>query len=258
MDLYDGGADAGEYTRVVEGDTSMITAEHAARESGSAASRLTLDIFIVDSDAKVRERLAAIIRAAGWQPRAFESAEELLADPDSDVPGCIVLDIDLPGLSGLELQQVLAERPGISVIFASACRDVRLTVRAMKAGAVNFLTKPVDRDALVGAIAEALERSRAHLRRDAQDRVLRQRFGALSVREREVMRLVIDGRLNKQIASDLSIAEITVKVHRGRVMRKLGATSLAELVRLGTKILGAGAHPTADSLALRQLARTEV
>jgi PleD family two-component response regulator len=105
MDLYDGGADAGEYTRVVEGDTSMITAEHAARESGSAASRLTLDIFIVDSDAKVRERLAAIIRAAGWQPRAFESAEELLADPDSVVPGCIVLDIDLPGLSGLELQQ---------------------------------------------------------------------------------------------------------------------------------------------------------
>jgi FixJ family two-component response regulator len=207
--------------------------------SDPSASRARLAVFIVDSDAKVREHLVASVRAAGWQPMAFGSAEELLADPRSLVPGCILLDVELPGLSGLELQQLLAERAGISLIFASACPDVQLTVRAMKAGAVNFLTKPVDREALVSAITEALERSCASLSRDAEQRVLRGRFAALSAREREVMKLVIGGRLNKQIADELGIAEITVKVHRGRVMRKLRATSLAELVRLGVK-LGVG------------------
>lgn len=214
----------------------MITVERTTVASGTSASRPTLSVFIVDSDSKVRERLVAMVRAAGWQARAFESAEDLLRDPCSCEPACIVLDVDLPGLSGLELQHVLAERAGMSVIFASACCDVRLTVRAMKAGAVNFLTKPVDRDALVNAVTEALERSLATLKRQAEERALRQRFAALSVREREVMRLVIAGQLNKQIASELAIAEITVKVHRGRVMRKLGATSLADLVRLGAKL----------------------
>jgi FixJ family two-component response regulator len=218
----------------------MITVERATVASDSSAPRSTLSVFVVDSDPKVRERLVAIIRAAGWQPRAFGSAEDLLGDPRSFEPGCIVLDVDLPGLSGLELQQRLAERAGMSVIFASACRDLRLTVRAMKAGALNFLTQPVDRDALVGAVTEALECSRTSLRREAEERALRQRFDALSAREREVMRWVIAGRLNKQIASELAIAEITVKVHRGRVMRKLGATSLADLVRLGAKLGVAG------------------
>ena len=158
-----------------------------------------------------------------------------------------MLDVDLPGLSGLELQHLLAERAGISVIFVSACRDVRLTVRAMKAGAVNFLPKPVDRETLVSAIAEALERSRASLSHDAEQRVLHSRFAALSLREREVLELVLGGRLNKQIAAQLGIAEITVKVHRGRAMRKLGANSFAELVRLGAQL---GFGRSAGSLAV--------
>jgi FixJ family two-component response regulator len=218
----------------------MITAGRGTVGCGRSASRSTLGVFVVDADARVRERLVGIMQAAGWQARAFESAEQFLADPRAAVPGCVVLDVELPGMSGLELQKVLAERPGTSVIFASASRDVRLTVRAMKSGAVNFLTKPVDRESLVAAIAEALEHSGASLSRDAEQHALRQRFAALSAREREVMRLVIEGHLNKQIANELGVAEITVKVHRGRVMRKLGATSLADLVRLGAKLGIAG------------------
>jgi len=207
--------------------------------SDPSASRARLAVFIVDSDVEVRQHLTAIVRAAGWHGLSFGSAEELLADPRTLAPGCILLDVDLPGLSGLDLQHLLAERAGISVIFISECSDVRLTVRAMKAGAVNFLTKPVDRETLTSAIAEALECSRASLSQDAEQRVLHGRFAALSAREREVLELVLSGRLNKQIAAQLGIAEITVKVHRGRGMRKLGATSFAELLRLGAK-LGVG------------------
>lgn len=227
----------------------MNPGERTALGSDLSAARAGLAVFIVESDAKIREHLVAIVRAAGWQPTAFGSAEALLADPRSGVPGCILLDIDLPGLSGLELQQLLAERAGISVIFASACRDVRLTVRAMKAGAVDFLTKPVDPKTLVSAITEALERSRASLSRDAEQRLLRGRFAALSAREREVMELVIGGRLNKEIAGELGIAEITVKVHRGRGMRKLGAASFAELLRLGAKLGVGGAEGRPDAHA---------
>jgi FixJ family two-component response regulator len=214
-------------------------AEHTDLESEPPASRLRLTVFIVDSDVEVRQHLIAILQAAGWPGLGFGSAEELLADPRSLAPGCILLDVDLPGLSGLELQHLVAERAGISVIFVSACRDVRLTVRAMKAGAINFLPKPVDRESLMSAVAEALECSRASLSHDAEQRVLRGRFAALSAREREVLELVLGGRLNKQIAVQLGIAEITVKVHRGRGMRKLGANSFAELVRLGAR-LGVG------------------
>jgi FixJ family two-component response regulator len=214
----------------------VTTAARPEPESGPSVSRSTRSVSIVDSDAKTRDHLAAIVRAGGWQTRTCSSAEELLADPGSTMPGCILLDVDLPGLSGLELQQMLGERAGISVVFVSACRDLRLTVRAMKAGAVNFLTKPVNPEALLSVISEALERSRVSLRRDAEDRVLRDRFAALSARELEVLKLVISGRLNKQIADELGIAQITVKVHRGRVMRKLRATSLADLVRLGARL----------------------
>ena len=236
----------------------MNPGERTALGSDLSASRARLAVFIVEPDAKIREHLVAIVRAAGWQPTAFGSAEELLADPRSGVDGCILLDIDLPGLSGLELQQLFAERAGISVIFASACRDVRLTVQAMKAGAVNFLTKPVDPKALVSAITEALEHSRASLSRDAEEQVLRGRFAALSAREREVMELVIGGRLNKQIANELGIAEITVKVHRGRGMRKLGAASFAELLRLGAKlgVGGAEGRPHASAEVGKQDARS--
>lgn len=214
----------------------MNTAECTTHEPDRSAPRVPLPVLIVDADAHARERLSAIVRAAGWQAMVFASAEELLADSHSLLPACILLDIELPGLSGLELQQLLAKRAGMVLVFASACRDVRLTVRAMKSGAINFLTKPVDRDAVVNAIAEALERGRASLRCETEERALRHRFAALSGREREVMSLVIEGRLNKQIASELSIAEITVKVHRARVMRKTGATSLADLVRLAGKL----------------------
>lgn len=214
----------------------MTTAARPELESGPSVSRSTSSVFIVDSDATTRDHLAAIVRAGGWQTKTRSSAEELLADPSSTMPQCILLDVDLPGLSGLELQQLLGERAGISLVFVSACRDLRLTVRAMKAGAVNFLTKPVNREALLGAVSEALERSRVSLRRDAEHRVLRDRLSALSARELEVLKLVISGRLNKQIADELGIAQITVKVHRGRVMRKLRATSLADLVRLGAKL----------------------
>jgi FixJ family two-component response regulator len=223
----------------MRGGTSVDPDVHTDIGSDPSASRVRLAVFIVDSDAKVREHLIGTVRAAGWQGIGFGSAEELLADPRSRTPGCILLDVDLPGLSGLELQQRLAERAGISVIFASASRDVRLMVRAIKAGAVNFLAKPVDRETLVSALTEALECSRASLSRDAEQRVLRGRFATLSARELEVLELVLSGRLNKQVAAELGIAEVTVKVHRGRGMRKLGATSFAELVRLGAR-LGVG------------------
>lgn len=214
----------------------MTTAAHPELESGPSVSCSTSSVLIVDSDATTRDHLAAIVRAGGWQTKTCSSAEEMLADPSSTMPRCILLDVDLPGLSGLELQQLLGERAGISLVFVSACRDLRLTVRAMKAGAVNFLTKPVNREALLGAVSEALERSRVSLMRAAEHRVLRDRFAALSERELEVLKLVISGRLNKQIADELGIAQITVKVHRGRVMRKLRATSLADLVRLGARL----------------------
>src|SRR5581483_6309615 len=170
----------------MRGVTSVDPCERTDLGSDLPASRVSLSVFIVDSDATVREHLVGIVRAAGWQGIGFGSAEELLADPRSLAPGCILLDVDLPGLSGLELQQLLAERAGTSLIFASASRDMRLMVRAIKAGAVDFLAKPVDRETLVLALTEALECSRASLRRDAQLRVLRGRFATLSAREREV------------------------------------------------------------------------
>ncbi len=197
-------------------------------------------VFVVDDDISVRESLVPLIRTAGWRPETYPSAHAFLARPRAAVPSCLVLDVSLPDLNGLELQKRIgAERADLPIIFISGHGDVPMTVRAMKAGAVEFLTKPFSDDVLLAAIASAIERSRAALQQQARRRAVETRYEALSQREREVLALVVAGRLNKQIAGELSISEITVKAHRGKVMRKMQAGSLAELVTLAA-MLGVG------------------
>jgi FixJ family two-component response regulator len=199
-------------------------------------------VFVVDDDISVRESLELLIENAGWQPRLFESAPAFLAQPRATVPSCLVLDVTLPGLNGLELQKQLADRNDMPIIFITGYGDVPMTVQAMKAGAVEFLTKPFKEDALLDAIRGALERSSATLRRESQLRVLRDCYEALTSREREVMALVVTGLLNKQVGGELGISEITVKAHRGQVMRKMKADSLADLVTMAAS-LGVRAAP---------------
>lgn len=197
-------------------------------------------VFVVDDDISVRESLEPLIRTAGWRPETYASARAFLARPPAAAPCCLVLDVSLPDLNGLELQQRIGtDRADLPIIFITGHGDVPMTVRAMKAGAVEFLTKPFSADALLGAVASAIERSRAALQQQAGLRALEIRYGTLSQREREVMSLVVGGRLNKQIAGELSISEITVKAHRGKVMRKMRAGSLAELVTMASR-LGVG------------------
>jgi FixJ family two-component response regulator len=185
----------------------------------------------------VRESLESLIRCEGWQPEIFASAQEFLARPRAIVPSCLVLDFSLPGLNGLEVQRrVAVERTDMPIIFITGYRDVPVTVQAMKAGAVEFLTKPFGNDALLSAIRSALERSQVALSREAETRLLRTRFTSLSPRERQVMALVVSGLLNKQIGWELGISEITVKAHRGKVMQKMKADSLADLVRMAAKL----------------------
>lgn len=190
-------------------------------------------VFVVDDDVSVRESLELLIRFAQWQPRLFESAQAFLSQPRTDVPTCLVLDINLPDLNGLDLQAAIAnERPDTPIIFITGYGDIPLTVRAMKAGAVEFLTKPFNDDVLLTAIAGALEKSRTLLDQEDQLRVLRAAYATLTPREQEVMTRVVAGHMNKVIASDLAISEITVKAHRGKAMRKMKARSLADLVKM--------------------------
>ena len=205
--------------------------------SSPATSNLTPIVFVVDDDISVRESLALLIRCQGWQPETFASGREFLAHPRALVPSCLVLDVSLPGLTGLELQKrIAAERTDVPIIFVSGYADVPTTVQAMKAGAFEFLIKPFSDNVLLSAIRAALERSRIALSREAEMRVLQNRYTSLSSRERQVMALVVSGLLNKQIGAELGISEITVKAHRGKVMHKMQADSLADLVRMATKL----------------------
>jgi FixJ family two-component response regulator len=193
-------------------------------------------IFVLDDDVSVRESLELLIRTAGWQPETFASAQEFLARRRPMVPCCLVLDVTLPGLSGLDLQPQLAERTDMPIIFITGHGDVPMTVKAMKAGAVEFLTKPFKDDVLLDAIRGAIERSRAALRDESEMQVLRSSYASLTRREREVMALVVSGLLNKQVGGDLGISEITVKAHRGQVMRKMKADSLPDLVTMAARL----------------------
>jgi FixJ family two-component response regulator len=201
-------------------------------------------VFVVDDDVSVRESLELLLRTEGWQPEAFASAQEFLSRPRPAGPCCLVLDVALPGLSGLELQKQLAERTDMPIIFITGYGDVPKSVQAMKAGAVEFLTKPFRDDVLLDAIQGAVERSRAALREKSELRVLRDCYESLTPRERDVMALVVSGLLNKQVGGELGISEITVKAHRGQVMRKMKADSLPELVTMAAR-LGVRAAPQA-------------
>jgi FixJ family two-component response regulator len=203
----------------------------------SAVSVIDPVVFIVDDDISVRESLEALVVFAGWRAETFASAEEFLARARADCPSCLILDVSLPNLNGLDLQQLLAaDRSEMPIIFVTGHGDIPMSVNAMKAGAVEFLTKPINDDALLKAIEHAIERSRSSLDDRADIEQLRQRYGSLTPREREVMGLVVSGLLNKQVGSVLDISEITVKAHRGKMMQKMEADSLADLVRMAVRL----------------------
>ena len=212
------------------------SARHADEVGGRQMSDITSIVFVVDDDVSVRESLELLIRAAGWQPETFASAQAFLSRRRPTGPCCLVLDVTLPGLSGLELQQQIAERTDMPIIFITGHRDVPMTVQAMKAGAVEFLTKPFTDDVLVDAIAGAIERSQRAVRHESELQVLRNAYASLTPREREVMALVVSGFLNKQVGGELGISEITVKAHRGQMMRKMKADSLPELVTMAARL----------------------
>ena len=214
-----------------------VSPSTAARANGVVAMPdSTSIVFVVDDDVSVRESLELLIRTAGWRPETFPSAQDFLSRPRPTVSCCLVLDVTLPGLSGLELQEQLAERTDMPIIFITGHGDVPMTVQAMKAGAVEFLTKPFKENVLLDAIRGAVERSRTALREESETQLLRSRYASLTPREREVMALVVSGLLNKQVGGELGISEITVKAHRGQMMRKMKAESLAALVTMASRL----------------------
>ena len=216
-----------------------------ANQLGSPhASRARPVVFVVDDDESVRESLASLISAAGWRAQVFASAGEFLARPGIRAASCLVLDVTLPDLNGLELQERIAvDRHDMPIIFITGHGSVPMTVKAMKAGAIEFLTKPFRGEVLLRAIGQALERSSAMLHKEAERGALRTRYALLTPREQQVMERVVQGRLNKQIGCELGISEITVKAHRGRVMEKMAAQSLPDLVNMAAGLGLAPADP---------------
>ena len=205
--------------------------------SAAAKSQPKPIVFVVDDDVSVRESLDLMISFAGWQPEMFASAGEFLEQPRTTTPSCLVLDISLPDLNGLELQKLIAsERTDMPIIFITGHGDVPMTVQAMKAGAVEFLTKPFDDEVLLNAIRHAIRRSAAVLDDQAEMTALRSNYESLTTRERDVMRCVVAGMLNKQIGMKLGISEVTVKAHRGKMMQKMKAESLADLVKTAVRL----------------------
>ncbi|HET9396625.1 MAG TPA: response regulator [Nitrospiraceae bacterium] len=229
---------------------SLVQAPRMPSMTGAkqtASSEITPVVFVVDDDVSVRESLEALIAAAGYRPEVFASAEAFLAHPRERLLGCLVLDVSLPDLNGLELQKRLADEDALPIIFITGHGDIPMTVRAMKAGAVEFLTKPYGPEVIVKAIANAVERSRASFHERAALQTLRARYSSLTPRERQVMSLVVRGLLNKQVGGDLGITEITVKAHRGRLMAKMGARSLPELVNMADRLGQPTAGKTLES-----------
>ena len=216
---------------------STSLAERSARLEFTAYPLTTPTVFVVDDNIWVRESLELLIADAGWRVETFSSAQEFLARPRPEGVSCLVLDVSLPDVNGLDLQKrVAVDRKDMPIIFITGHGDIATSVRAMKAGAVEFLTKPVRDDVLLSAIRDAIDRSRTLLEREAEIQVLRDCHASLSRREREVMAGVVTGRLNKQVAVTLGITEITVKAHRGRLMRKMRADSVADLVRMAVRL----------------------
>jgi FixJ family two-component response regulator len=215
----------------------MSLASAADHELTSPMSHATPIVFVVDDDVSVRESLGSLIRFAGWQPETFASAQEFLSRPRVLAPSCLILDVNLPDLNGLDLQKrVATDRVDMPIIFITGYGDVPMTVQAMKGGAVEFLMKPFGDDVLLNAIRHAIERSQVALGQEAEIHALRNRHASLSRREREVMVLVVSGLLNKQVGGELGISEITVKAHRGKVMRKMEAGSFADLVNMAARL----------------------
>jgi FixJ family two-component response regulator len=194
-------------------------------------------VVVVDDDVSVRESLELLIQEEGWHPALFESAEAFLARLPTLVPSCLVLDVNLPDLSGLDIQErIIHEKSSIPIIFVTGYGDIPTSVRAMKAGAVEYLTKPLDDELVIRAIREAVERGQANLKREGAQRQLQERYGSLTKREREVMNLVVTGLMNKQVGFELDISEITVKAHRGRVMEKMHAHTFVDLVNMAGRL----------------------
>ncbi|MFZ1938857.1 MAG: response regulator [Terracidiphilus sp.] len=218
-------------------DSTTLSRASTETYTQSSSDELTPTVFIVDDDVSVRESLEPLIRCVGWRPVSFATAQGFLSHPRARVPSCLVLDVTLPDLNGLELQKyIAADRFELPIIFISGHCDVQTTVKAMKAGAREFLTKPFNDEVILSAIRDAIEHSLTALGRESEIQALRSRYASLTARERQVMTLVVTGFLNKQVGSELGISEITVKAHRGKVMEKMNAESLPDLVKMAARL----------------------